>query len=53
MVATQAIGLPLPASNRDAARQTSTKTSCVTSSDSDGSRTTLRTVPNTGAATRS
>src|SRR5215470_3555040 len=53
MVATHAIGLPLLASNRDAARQTSTKTSWVTSSVSPGSRTTLRTVPNTGAATRS
>ena len=36
IVATHAIGLPLPASNRDAARQTSTKTSWVTSRTAPG-----------------
>jgi hypothetical protein len=50
MVVTHASALPRPWSNLDPVRQTSTKTSWVTSSDWHGSRTTLRTTPNTGAA---
>src|SRR6516165_2011937 len=46
-VITQAIALPRPASNADAFRHTSSRTSWVTSSDWAGSRITRSTMPNT------
>ena len=45
IVMTQVIALPRAESNRDAVRQTSSRTSCATSSDCAGSRTTLRISP--------
>ena len=46
-VITQAVALPRPASNLDAVRHTSSRTSWVTSSDWAGSRITRLTTPNT------
>ena len=45
MVSTQAAALPRSGSYREAVRQTSSRTSCATSSDWAGSRSTCRTSP--------
>ena len=50
IVIAQVSALPRVASKRDAVRQTSSSTSCATSSDWAGSRTTLRARPYTGRA---
>src|SRR5215469_6289528 len=52
MVVTHAIALPRPSRNLAAQRHTSSSTSWQTSSAWNGSRTTLRTTPNTVAAAR-
>jgi hypothetical protein len=50
IVITQAAALPRAGSNREAERHTSSRTSCATSSDWAGSRSTLRATPYTGPA---
>jgi hypothetical protein len=53
IIITQVVALLRDGSKRDALRQTSRRTSCATSSDWAGSRTTLRIRPKTGPDSRS
>ena len=53
MVITHETAPPFPASNLDAVRHTSSSTSCATSSDCAGSRSTFLMMPKTGALSSS